>query len=69
MPLNGVDGVVHNYDGFLMGAIAKQEACDIFVLVTKLMALKTRLELALDDYLFPLIVESNCLEAEYLMKI
>lgn len=58
----GVGGVVRNQEGFLMGVVAKQEACDISVLATNLFTLKTSPEFALDCSVFPLIVELDCLE-------
>ncbi|XP_062008598.1 uncharacterized protein LOC133725379 [Rosa rugosa] len=65
----GVGGVVRNHEGVLMGAVAKQEACDISVLATELFAIKTGLEFALDCSFFPLIVESDCLEVVSLVNM
>lgn len=50
------------------GAIAKQEAYDISVLVIELCVLKTFLEFSLDDSFYPLIVKSDCLEAVNLVN-
>ena len=46
----GIGAVVRNCDGLLIGAVAKQEACDISVLATELFALKTGQEFALDGF-------------------
>lgn len=64
----GVGGDVRNQECFLMGVVAKQEACDISVLATDLFTLKTCPKFALDCYVFPLIVESDCLEDALLME-
>lgn len=45
-----------------MGAVVKQETCDISVLATELFALKTSLQFALDSSFHPLILESDRLE-------
>ena len=64
----GVGGIVRNHEGLLMGAFAKHENCDISVLATELLAMKIGLEFALEYFLSPLIVESDCLEAVKLVN-
>lgn len=46
-----------NHEGLLMGAVAKQEACGISVLATKLFILKMGLKFVLDCSFFSL---TNC---------